>query len=113
MSKIEDEVCEDLKNHSNAQSDVGEEAVENLIDKIQERAKMGHKKYGTTMERTDLTESEWETHLQEELMDAAIYMTRLMQINSEKWWFTRISGGLYWMINRQMIIMEMKRLADE
>ena len=113
MSSIEDEVCEDMKNHNNAKSDVGEKAVENLVEKMQERAKMGHEKYGTTMDRKDLTETEWETHLQEELMDAAIYMTKLRTLNTEKWWFTRISGGLYWMIIRQLIIMEMDKLADK
>ena len=30
------------------------------------------------MERTDLNTTEWLTHLQEELMDAAVYVERLM-----------------------------------
>ena len=61
MSKIEDEVCE----------------------KIQERAKVGKSKYGVTMERTDLNFLEWLQHLQEELMDAAVYVERLMQEASQ------------------------------
>ena len=56
MSSIEDKVCE----------------------KIKGRAKVGKAKYGVTMERTDLTTLEWLTHLQEELMDAAVYVERLM-----------------------------------
>lgn len=57
MSKHEDSVCR----------------------KIQERAKVGKVKYGTTMERTDLNTVEWLVHLQEELMDAAVYVERLIE----------------------------------
>ena len=57
MSKHEDEVCR----------------------KIQQRAKVGLNKYGTTMEREDLSVQEWLTHLQEELMDAAVYVQRLLE----------------------------------
>lgn len=56
MSSIEDKVCE----------------------KIQERSEVGKSKYGVTMERTDLSTIEWLTHLQEELMDAAVYLERLL-----------------------------------
>lgn len=56
MSSIEDKVCE----------------------KIQERSEVGKSKYGVTMERTDLSTIEWLTHLQEELMDAAVYVERLL-----------------------------------
>ena len=44
---------------------------------IQERKKLGSAKYGTSMERTDLSEKEWLQHLQEELTDAAIYAEKL------------------------------------
>mgnify|MGYP004456075759 FL=1 len=55
MSKIEDEVCE----------------------LIQARAEVGKAKYGVTMEREDLTHDEWLEHLQNELMDAVVYLQRL------------------------------------
>ena len=55
MSKVEDEVCE----------------------LIQARAKVGLKKYGVTMEREDFTHLDWLTYLQEELMDAVVYLQRL------------------------------------
>ena len=51
---------------------------DNVCEKIQERSKVGKSKYGVTMERTDLNTVEWLTHLQEELMDAAVYVERLM-----------------------------------
>jgi hypothetical protein len=56
MSKIEDEVCE----------------------KIKARAEVGLKKYGTTMEREDFSDLDWMMYLQEELMDGAVYLQRLI-----------------------------------
>ena len=49
-----------------------------VIAKIQARAELGKRKYGTTMERKDLTFRQWVTHLQEELLDAAIYAEKLI-----------------------------------
>jgi len=57
MSKIEDEVCEE----------------------IQERAAKGLAKYGVSMERGDLGVHEWLQHLLEELLDAAVYVKRLQK----------------------------------
>jgi len=47
---------------------------DNVCDKIQQRADVGKRKYGVTMERDDLSTIEWLVHLQEELMDAALYI---------------------------------------
>jgi len=57
MSSIEDKVCE----------------------KMQKRSEVGESKYGVTMERTDLSTIEWLTHLQEELMDASVYVEKLLE----------------------------------
>lgn len=51
---------------------------EKVIDKIRGRAERGWKKYGTTMERDDLSFLEWIVHLQEELMDATIYIQKII-----------------------------------
>jgi len=56
MSRIEDEVCK----------------------KIQARSDVGKKKYGVTMEEEILSMREWLVHLQEELMDAAVYVEKLL-----------------------------------
>jgi hypothetical protein len=48
-----------------------------VIDQINQRAKLGKEKYGTTMERNDLTFMEWMQHLQEEMLDASIYIEKL------------------------------------
>ncbi len=62
MSKIEDSVC----------------------NKIKERAELGKNKYGVTMERTDLTTIEWLKHAQEEAMDLAVYLEKLIQLLTNK-----------------------------
>ena len=56
------------------------EIEERVIIKIRERAEVGEKKYNTTMERTDLTYEEWLQHLQEELLDACVYLEKLMEL---------------------------------
>ena len=47
--------------------------------KITQRAALGKKKYGTTMERDDLTPLDWLKHAQEEAMDLAVYLEKLIQ----------------------------------
>jgi hypothetical protein len=48
-----------------------------IIKEFGERAKKGYDKYGTDMDRTDLSTSDWAQHLREELMDGLVYLTRL------------------------------------
>ena len=50
-----------------------------VAERILKRSKAGEKKYGTTMERSDLSLIEWLQHLQEELLDAAVYVEKLKQ----------------------------------
>ncbi len=66
MSRIEDVVCQ----------------------KIQLRAAIGKEKYGTTMRRVDLTDLQWLTHAQEEAMDLAIYLQKLIESDI----FNKITG---------------------
>lgn len=51
--------------------------VKAVCSKYKERAKAGFAKYGTNTTRTDLNTLDWLVHLQEELMDATIYIERL------------------------------------
>ena len=50
-----------------------------VIKQIKDRAKVGKGKYGVTMERNDLSLLQWIQHLQEELLDAAVYVERLKE----------------------------------
>ena len=52
--------------------------VERVRAKLLLRSQVGLKKYGVTTERTDLDLLAWGRHLQEELMDAAVYVERVM-----------------------------------
>ncbi len=57
MSRIEDEVCK----------------------KILERAEIGKRKYGVTMERTDFSTLDWLIYAQEEALDFCVYLQRLIE----------------------------------
>ena len=51
--------------------------VEQVVNKFNERSQMGITKYGSTLERNDLDVVDWMNHLQEELMDAILYLERM------------------------------------
>ncbi len=54
--------------------------IENSVaEKLLKRAEVGLAKYGVTMERTDLSRLDWLIHAQEEAMDLAVYLERLIQ----------------------------------
>lgn len=52
---------------------VSDANVEVVRQRLADRAALGLSKYGVTTERGDLSLTDWLTHLQEELMDAAVY----------------------------------------
>ena len=51
--------------------------VKQVLNKYCERSEAGLEKYGTTLERKDLNLLDWLNHLQEELMDATLYIEKL------------------------------------
>jgi hypothetical protein len=52
---------------------------EQVIDFLRSRSETGKRKYGVTMERDDLNFLQWLQHLQEELLDAAVYVEKLKE----------------------------------
>jgi hypothetical protein len=58
--------------------------VKSIINKFTERSKFGKEKYGTDLDRDDLSVLEWLTHFQEELMDGILYAEKLKQVLLEK-----------------------------
>lgn len=48
-----------------------------VMTKFYERSQTGITKYGTTLDRDDLSHIEWINHVQDELMDATLYLERL------------------------------------
>ena len=63
-SPVSEEVCSDP-------------IVEAVVKQLRSRSEAGLLKYGTTLERNDLTFEQWIQHTQEELMDAINYLERL------------------------------------
>ncbi len=56
------------------------EVEESVIAKIRVRRAVGRVIHRRTMERTDLTRAQWLQHAQEEAMDLAIYLEKLIQM---------------------------------
>jgi hypothetical protein len=48
-----------------------------VIDKFKQRSEFGKAKYGTDLDRKDLSILEWIVHAQEEHMDAILYLEKL------------------------------------
>jgi hypothetical protein len=53
--------------------------VSGVISKYILRAELGMKKYGTNLDRNDLKVLDWIKHVQEEMMDAVLYLEKLTQ----------------------------------
>jgi hypothetical protein len=52
--------------------------VEAVRTRLLARSLIGIEKYDTNLMRSDLSRADWLRHLQEELLDAALYVERLL-----------------------------------
>jgi hypothetical protein len=52
--------------------------VQTVRQKLADRAEFGMMKYGVSTERTDLSAKQWLIHAQEEAMDLAVYLQRII-----------------------------------
>jgi hypothetical protein len=59
------------------EQEITDKVVLAVMAKYAERSATGLKKYGTTLDREDLTLDQWINHLLEELMDATLYLSRI------------------------------------
>ncbi len=50
--------------------------VERVVDKFKQRSDVGYKKYGVTLDDDPSKIVDWLNHLQEELMDAVLYIQK-------------------------------------
>jgi hypothetical protein len=55
--------------------------VVEVVDKFQQRSQVGIRKYNTTLEENNT--DNFFVHLQEELMDATLYLQKLLSLNIE------------------------------
>jgi hypothetical protein len=58
--------------------------VERVVSKYNKRSEMGIEKYNTTLEKNNLQLKEWLVHLQEELMDATLYIEKSLSKLNDK-----------------------------
>jgi hypothetical protein len=58
--------------------------VERVVDKFISRSDIGYKKYGITLEKDNSNLFEWLNHIQEELMDATLYIQKLKEKTTEE-----------------------------
>jgi len=54
--------------------------VQSVIDNFATRAEFGKTKYGTDLDREDLTVDQWLEHAQQEAMDFILYITKVRKI---------------------------------
>jgi len=54
--------------------------VNSVINSFIQRSNVGLQKYGTTLDRDDLSVLEWIQHAQEEHMDAILYLEKLKSV---------------------------------
>ena len=62
--------------------------VDKVVEKFQERSQVGIEKYGTTLE--DNNTDDFLNHLQEELMDAVLYLEKLKALRDNTEDLTKI-----------------------
>lgn len=53
--------------------------VRSIVNKFLQRSSIGKQKYGTDLDRKDLSTLDWINHAQEELMDGILYLEKLKQ----------------------------------
>ena len=58
--------------------------VERVVDKFISRSDIGYRKYGVTLEDDKSNIFQWINHLQEELMDATLYLQKLKESTTEE-----------------------------
>jgi uncharacterized alpha-E superfamily protein len=79
-SKYTDEEWEKLEDFKKTiEENQTDPIVDKVLTKFSTRSKLGITKYGTTLQDNDSTFFEWLNHLQEELMDATLYIEKLKQ----------------------------------
>ena len=78
--------------------------VQQVVDKYTQRSEIGVAKYGTTLETNN--KDNYLKHLQEELMDATLYIEKLISQNEEIINLVRTS------INDENLGMKIRRLVS-
>ena len=62
---------------------VTDSIVDSIIDKFVERATIGREKYGTDLDRSDLSLEDWLEHSIQEKLDDILYMQKALTVLRE------------------------------
>ena len=73
-----------MQQNKTREVEVTDSIVDTIVDKFITRAKFGKNKYGTDLDRTDLSVIDWITHFEEELMDGILYCQKLRKTLIDK-----------------------------
>jgi len=84
IADIRNELSEEIQR--NKETEPVDSITAEVMGKLAARSHTGIKTYSVTMDRDDLTPFEWMAHLHSELLDAAVYLQKLMRMqqNIEK-----------------------------
>ena len=74
------QVIDDIENKIPFKGPTEDNIVNSIITQFINRSAMGYKKYGTTLDRTDLKLLDWIQHAQEEMMDGILYLEKMKNI---------------------------------
>ena len=68
---------------SKKQIEFRDPVVERVVDKFVSRSDVGYAKYGVTLDEDPSKVIDWLNHLQEELMDAVLYLQKAKEVYTE------------------------------
>jgi hypothetical protein len=60
------------------------EVLKQVIDDMRTREAKGKKEYGTTMDRTDLSQTDWMDYAYEEALDLSLYLKKIILNRNDK-----------------------------
>jgi len=93
LGKIENKIPFDMEKSklpissvkwSQEQQITNDSVVNSIISQFAERSRVGYEKYGTTLDRTDLSLLDWVQHAQEEMMDGILYLEKIKKTIIER-----------------------------
>jgi hypothetical protein len=60
------------------------EVLKQVIEDMRKREEKGKQEYGTTMDRTDLNQTDWMDYAYEEALDLSLYLKKIILNRNEK-----------------------------
>jgi hypothetical protein len=60
------------------------EVLKQVIEDMRKREEKGKQEYGTTMDRTDLNQTDWMDYAYEEALDLSLYLKKIILNRNDK-----------------------------